>query len=55
VKEEKASREGKEGGGGTMQRKSYPGELSEREWALLEPLIPQPSKEGIRVPPTCAR
>jgi putative transposase len=45
VKEEKASREGKKGGGGTMQRKNYPSDLSGREWALLEPLIP-PAKPG---------
>jgi putative transposase len=28
-----------------MQRRSYPSDLSEREWAILEPLIP-PAKPG---------
>jgi transposase len=28
-----------------MERRSYPSDLSEREWALLEPLIP-PAKPG---------
>ena len=28
-----------------MQRRSYPSDLSEQEWAILEPLIP-PAKPG---------
>src|SRR5512135_1898218 len=31
--------------GRMMQRRDYPSDLSEREWALLEPLIP-PAKPG---------
>jgi putative transposase len=45
VKEEEESREEQEGGGGMMQRRDYPSDLSEREWAILEPLIP-PAKPG---------
>ena len=29
-----------------MKRKSYPSDLSEREWQLLEPLLPPPKPGG---------
>ena len=29
-----------------MKRKSYPSDLSEREWRLLEPLLPRPKPGG---------
>ena len=32
----------------TMGRKAYPSDLTDREWELLEPFIPQPSLEGRR-------
>ncbi len=32
-------------GGGEMNRLSYPSDLTEKEWAILEPLIP-PAKAG---------
>src|SRR6266581_787458 len=44
-KKKRASRKGNEGRGGEMKRRSYPSDLSEREWAILEPLIP-PAKPG---------
>jgi hypothetical protein len=49
IKEElqrnKKPTKGNEGGGGKMQRSSYPSDLSEREWKILEALIP-PAKPG---------
>src|SRR5258707_15682016 len=30
----------------TMGRRAYPSDLTEEQWALLEPLIPQPSQDG---------
>src|SRR6516225_4171788 len=45
MKEGKATQGGNEGGGGTMQRRAYPSDLSEQEWKILEPLIP-PAKPG---------
>ncbi len=30
----------------TMGRRAYPSDLSDEQWVLLEPLIPQPSTEG---------
>src|SRR6266571_4403016 len=44
-KKKRASRKGNEGRGGEMQRRSYPSDLNEQEWAILEPLIP-PAKPG---------
>src|SRR6266702_3273190 len=44
-KKKRVSRKGNEGRGGEMKRRSYPSDLSEREWAILEPLIP-PAKPG---------
>ncbi len=38
-------KKGKYGGGGDMNRLSYPSDLTEKEWAILEPLIP-PAKPG---------
>jgi putative transposase len=35
----------KKGGGGRMQRKSYPSDLTNQEWKILEQLIP-PAKPG---------
>jgi putative transposase len=37
--------EGKSKRGGMMERRSYPSDLSEQEWAILQPLIP-PAKPG---------
>src|SRR5438128_2479194 len=47
MKKKRESRKGKEGRGGEMKRGSYPSDLSEQEWAILEPLIP-PAKPGGR-------
>src|SRR6266849_4731596 len=44
-KKKRESRKGNAGRGGEMKRRSYPSDLSEREWAILEPLIP-PAKPG---------
>lgn len=30
----------------TMGRRAYPSDLSDEQWVLLEPLIPQPSTQG---------
>ncbi|GFZ91494.1 hypothetical protein CYANOKiyG1_01860 [Okeania sp. KiyG1] len=30
----------------SMSRKSYASDLSDREWELLEPLLPKPQKRG---------
>src|SRR6266851_4577329 len=38
-------KQGKDRGGGAMKRLSYPSDLTEKEWAILEPLIP-PAKPG---------
>jgi putative transposase len=38
-------RQGKEGGGRNMKRKSYPSDLDEEEWRVLEALI-TPAKPG---------
>ena len=36
-------------------RKPYPSDLSDAQWAILEPLLPAPVKAGRRGPPTSAR
>src|SRR6266702_1396402 len=41
----KAEEKGECRGGGEMNRLSYPSDLTEQEWAILEPLIP-PAKPG---------
>jgi Putative transposase of IS4/5 family (DUF4096) len=41
----KQKNKGKDRGGGAMKRLSYPSDLTEQEWAILEPLIP-PAKPG---------
>jgi putative transposase len=41
----KQKNKGKDRGGGEMKRLSYPSDLTEQEWAILEPLIP-PAKPG---------
>ena len=30
----------------TMGRRAYPSDLTDEQWAVLEPLIPQPSTDG---------
>lgn len=30
----------------TMGRRAYASDLTDQQWAILEPLIPQPSHEG---------
>jgi hypothetical protein len=32
---------------------SYPSDLTEREWALLEPLLPRPNQEDCLAASTC--
>src|SRR2546423_15527313 len=43
----KEKNKGKDRGGGAMKRLSYPSDLTEKEWAILEQLIP-PAKPGGR-------
>ncbi|HEX4206362.1 MAG TPA: hypothetical protein VHZ51_19620 [Ktedonobacteraceae bacterium] len=30
----------------TMGRRAYPSDLTDKQWAFLEPLIPEPSTQG---------
>src|SRR5215471_17539267 len=43
----RGKKQGKCRGGGAMKRLSYPSDLTEKEWTILEPLIP-PAKPGGR-------
>jgi len=38
-----------------MRRRDYPSDVSNAEWKILEPLIRQPKKAGVREPQTCAK
>jgi putative transposase len=58
-KERNKQLEKEKGGGGRMQRRSYPSDLTDQEWKILEPLIPSAKPGGHPVytgaPPTCAK
>jgi hypothetical protein len=38
-----------------MKRLSYPSDLTEKEWVILEPLIPQPSQVDIHAQRLCEK